>query len=119
VHQFGRAHHAAAEMLADRLVPEADAEQRAPLRRAGGDQIERDAGLVRRAGAGRDQERLRARGQRLGHGDRVVAHDLDRHAQLLEIMDEVPGEAVIIVEDEDHGRARNKIAGARHRLSPP
>jgi hypothetical protein len=31
-----------------------------------------------------------------------IAH-LDRRAQLHQVVDEVPGEAVVVVDDEDHG----------------
>ena len=58
VHQARRADDLAAEILPDRLMAEADAEQGPAGIGGGGDEIERDAGLVRRAGAGRDQERL-------------------------------------------------------------
>ena len=58
VHRRRRADDLAAERLADRLVAEADAEDR-DLARSGGDQVEADAGLVRRAGAGRQHDRLR------------------------------------------------------------
>ena len=76
MHQMA-ALHPAAEMLADRLVAEADAEQRTALGGAGGDEVERDAGVVGGLRPGRDQERLRARRQRLTGGDGVVADDLD------------------------------------------
>ena len=64
VHQRRRAHHRAAIGLADRLVAEADAEDR---HASGGllDQVEADPGLVRRAGAGRQHDRLRLAGERL------------------------------------------------------
>ncbi len=41
-------------------------------------------------------------GERFGRGDRVVAHHLHLGAQLHHVMDQVPGEAVVIVDDEDH-----------------
>ena len=44
VHRRRRPVDAPAEVAADRLVAEADAEQRPPCRGAGGDQVERDAG---------------------------------------------------------------------------
>src|SRR5690606_20057967 len=51
MHRRRRALDPAAEGFGDRLVAEADAEQRPPRRRAGRDERERDAGLARRAGA--------------------------------------------------------------------
>jgi hypothetical protein len=59
VHQPA-AHHLAAEILSDRLVAEAHAEQRLARIRAGADEIEADPRLVGRAGAGRQEKRLRA-----------------------------------------------------------
>ena len=37
--------------------------------------------------------------------DRVVAMDVDVGAQLAEILDEVPGEAVVVVDHQQHGAA--------------
>ena len=51
VHRRGRAHHLAAEGIADRLMAEADAEDR-DLAGSRGDEIEADAGLFGRARAG-------------------------------------------------------------------
>ena len=99
------AHHSPAKMLADRLMPQAHAEQWLGGVGTGGDQIEADPGLVRGARAGRNQKTLRAAGQRLCSGQRIVAHHLDPGAQLHQIVDQVPGEAVVIVDDQDHGAA--------------
>jgi len=51
VHRRRRAHHVAAEGLADRLQTETDAEQR-DRGLSFLDEVETDAGFVRRAGAG-------------------------------------------------------------------
>ncbi len=82
-------HHRSAEMLADRLMAEADAEQRLAQIGAGGDGIEADPGLVGRAGAGRDQKGLGIAGDGVARGERVVAHHLHIGAQLHQIMDQV------------------------------
>src|SRR3546814_5248772 len=60
-------------------------------------------GLVGRAGTGRDENRPGAACQRLDRGQRIVALDAHFGPQLDQIMDEVEGEAVVIVDDEDHG----------------
>src|SRR3546814_11726020 len=65
--------HRAAEMLADRLMAEADAEQRPIGIGAGGDAVEADPRLIGGAGAGRDEDGVGAGRQRLGRGTRVVA----------------------------------------------
>ena len=102
VHQPA-AHHIPAEMLPDRLMAKADAKQRLARFGTGRDEIKADTRLVGRAGAGRDEEGLRARGDRLPRRNRIVAHDLNLGPQLHQVVDKVPGKAVIIVDDEDHG----------------
>src|SRR5579859_1458896 len=102
MHELARPSDGTAEALPDRLMAEADAEQRLAGRRTGRDQIKADARFVGGAGAGGDQEGLRTTRHRLADTDGVVANHLDGGTQLLEVMDEVPGEAVVIVDDEDH-----------------
>ena len=91
----------AAERLADRLVAQADAEDRhAPGQPA--DRLHRDAGLV---------GGLRARARSPGGSGRsastpatsigVVAAHLHLGAQLPEVLDEVVGEAVVVVDHDD------------------
>ena len=77
---------------------------------AGGDQIEADPRLVGRARAGRDEEASRAACQRLPGGQRIVARDLNLGAQLHQVMDQVEGEAVVIVDDQDHGLVSAAVA---------
>ena len=101
MHRHRRAHHVAAEGLADRLLAEADAEHRNG-RRGLVDQIEADAGLVRRAGAGREHDRVRIGGDHVARGHLVVAMHGDLRPQLAEIVDEVEGEAVVIVDQDNH-----------------
>src|SRR6185295_7977862 len=55
MHRNRRAHDLAAEGLADRLMAEADAKDR-DGRRCLADQVEADAGVVWRAGAGREHD---------------------------------------------------------------
>ncbi len=97
----------AAEMLADRLMPKTYAEQRATRFGTCGNEVEADSGFVRRTGTGGDQDRVGAGGERVSCGQRVVALDAHVDPQLDQIMNEVEGEAVIIVDDEDHGLGRN------------
>ena len=75
------AHDLSAEMLADRLVPQAHAQQRQARIGAGRNQIEADAGLVRCAGAGRKNDSRRVQGKRLVHTEHVIASDLNLAAQ--------------------------------------
>ncbi len=60
VHRVGRPHHVAPESLADRLMAEADAEDRRRAAR-GAHEVEADAGFVRRAGTGRQHDQRPAR----------------------------------------------------------
>src|SRR3546814_16170072 len=74
VHQMAALDNAA-EMLADRLMAEADAEQRAPRVGAGGDEVDTDASVIGRAGAWRDKERVSDGAKGLCSGERVVAFE--------------------------------------------
>ena len=102
MHQALGADDVAAEGLADRLVAEAHAQDR-QIGRGGRDQLQADAGLIRRAGTGREQHRFGLEGEGLGGGERIVADHARLGPQLVQIVDEVVGEAVIIIDDEDHG----------------
>ena len=85
----------------ERLVAEADAEHRrarfgeCPDRGAG------DSGLGRRAGPGRDDHAVRAAREQLVDAGRVVAHNVDLRAELAQVLDEVVGERVVVVDDQD------------------
>src|SRR5215468_6375959 len=94
VHGRGAADDRAAEGLPDGLMPEADAEHGNP---AGGllDEIEADAGLVRRARTGREDDALRRHGHRLVDGEGVVALDRQAGTQFTQKVVEVVGEAVV------------------------
>src|ERR1700730_4904678 len=96
VHGNRGAHHVAAISGTDRLMPEADAENRhavaEPL-----DEFERNTGLVRGAGTGGNHDRVGARlGKRI-NGDLFVAMHFDLGPEHANGMHEIPGEAVIII----------------------
>ena len=113
VHQALGADHLAAHGLADRLVAEADAEDRQVVRRA------------RRSAPGRC--RLRSGVQ--GPGDSTTASGRSAsascavsaslrwttrlRAQLVQVVDEVVGEAVVVIDDQDHAAAFRKRAFRR------
>ena len=94
-------HGAAAERLDQRLVAEADPQHRRPRLGEGADRLDRDAGLGRRAGAGRDDEAVGAAPEQLVDRGAVVADHLDLRPQLAQVLDQVVGEAVVVVDDED------------------
>ena len=97
VHHALRANDLPAERLADRLVAEAYAQDRNPSGEAL-DQRHRNPGLAGRARPGRDDDLFRLPRRDLLESERVVAMDVNVRAQLAEILDEVVGEAVVVVD---------------------
>src|SRR5579871_5874195 len=112
VHRLTGAHDLAAEGLSDRLMAEADAENRGGFARSP-HEVEADACLIRRAWARREHDRLGSLRQRLLHADLVVAPDRHLRAELAEIVHEVEREAVIIV---DEGDALHSLSGRVERV---
>src|SRR5262245_45319575 len=101
VHQARGAHHLAAVRLAQSLVPEAHPQDR-HLARERQDRRLADPGVARLAGPGRDHEPVeRLRRQRLDR-DRVVAVHLELGPQRPQVLDEVVGERIVVVDDGDH-----------------
>ena len=66
------------------------------------DQIDADAGVVRRAGARGEHDGVRPLGHDVGGAAGIVADHLDGRTQLSQIMEEVVGEAVIIIDEDEH-----------------
>jgi len=91
MHDERAAHHVTAKGRTDGLMTETDAENR----NFSGevlDRRDRDAGLLRRTGSGRDDDAGGLKNFYLGQGDLVVAMDLNSFSQLAEILDDVEGE---------------------------
>ena len=105
VHEARRAHDLAAERRADRLVAEADAEDR-QLAGEGLDRGDAHARLGRRARARRQDQRRRRQGSDAGDVDLVVAEHLHVGAELAEVLHQVEGEAVVVVDHQQHGGLR-------------
>ena len=101
VHRNRRPDHAAAKSLADGLVAEADAKDR-NVRGGALDQIEADAGLVGRAWTGRQHDGVGVAREHVIDADLIIAMDIDLRPQAAQVMDEVEGEAVIVVDQQDH-----------------
>ena len=97
MHRVRRPDDAAAERLADRLVPEADAEQRHPARRLA-HQLEADAGAVGVAGTRRQDDPLRRHGDRLGRGERVVAAHDEARPEAADEVEKIVGKAVVVID---------------------
>src|SRR5262245_14078709 len=101
VHQGRRTHDATAINLTDGLVAEAAAEDR-HARPGVFDQLEANPGAVGIARSGRKHDRLGSFRQDLIHGDLVVAIDSRGGAQFAEEMDEIVGEAVVVIDQREH-----------------
>src|SRR5690606_22353092 len=91
----------AAVGLADALVPEAHAEDRNPAAEALDDR-HRDPRLVGRARPGRDHDLRGREALDLVEADLIVAVNAHVLAELAEILHEVVGERVVIVDHEEH-----------------
>src|SRR5262245_13006660 len=95
------AHDLAAECLSDRLVAKADTEDRC-ARRSPRDEVEANSGFVWRAWAGRQHDGFGLQRHHVCDGNFVVAVHDDVRAEPSQIVEEVEGEAVIIVDQDDH-----------------
>src|SRR3954467_9084345 len=101
VHETVGSHNTAAKRFSYGLVAQADAEQGYASRR-GADEGNGDACFTWGTRTGRDHDGGRLQGQYLCHRQSVVAIDHRIGAQLTGVLDQVIGEAVVIVEDEEH-----------------
>src|SRR5215212_8666872 len=114
------AHDLAAERLGERLVAEADPQRRHPGLGEAPHRLDRDARLVGCARARRDDHAVPLALEQLADGRRVVAHGLDLRPQLTQVLDEVVGEGVVVVDHEDarHGHSRCLAASSIARTTP-
>src|SRR5205814_4965846 len=87
--------------LADALVAEADAEDRGAAGKMA-DGIDADAGLTGGAWPGRDDDPLGRHLVDVLDSDLVVAKHLDSRAELAQVLVEVVGEAVVVVDEKKH-----------------
>jgi len=87
------------------------------------DQFNADPGFVRRARPRRDDDSLRSHRFYFFHRDLIVASDLDLRSELANVLDEVVGERIVVVENENQGtllRMRlHQEAGARDQGQGP
>ena len=114
MHHLIGAGNPSAERLGDRLMAEAHAEDRKPAGR-GAHQWQGDAGAIGVAWPWREHDRVGRQGDRVLNSQGVVAIDRSLCAKLAQIVDDVPGEAVVIVDDEQHGAP----GSADYRNRPP
>src|SRR5919204_5559341 len=97
-------------------MPEADAEDRRVLAQPAND-VQRHARVVRGAGTGRDDDALGRERRHALRVDGVVAHHAQLGAELTQVLHEVVGERVVVVDDEDHARGP-AVAMRRARMRP-
>jgi hypothetical protein len=89
-----------------RSLAEADSQDRDPTLGEGADEIVRKTRFFRRTRTGRNQHPLGFQREGGFDGDLVVAMDLHLHVHLAQILDEVVGEGIVVVDDQQHGRKR-------------
>jgi hypothetical protein len=75
--------------------------------------FEADSRFLGGAGSGAENDALRGHGLNLFHRDRIVSVDDHVGSQLAQVLNEVEGEAVVVVDDEDHGELGHKIPPRR------
>src|SRR4051794_3316639 len=102
----------AAERLRHRLVAEADAQYRHAGLRQRRDRGHRHARLAGRARTRRDDRLVRRPLDQLVHRRHVVAHHVEVGTKLAQVLDEVVGERVVVVEHEDAHQAQSACAQA-------
>ncbi len=101
VHEAVGPDDVSSEVLADGLVAEADAED-GDLAGEGFDHGDGDAGFGGRAGAGGDEHAFGLEGDGFFYGDLVVSEDALLDAESTEVLDEVEGEGIVVVDDKQH-----------------
>ncbi|OIQ81222.1 hypothetical protein GALL_370030 [mine drainage metagenome] len=101
MHQLLRMHDFAAESLADALVTKADTEN-GDLAGEGVNQRHGNAGLVRRARPRRNHDMARRQFRYLFQRDLVVAKHAHVLPQFGQVLHQVVGERVVIVQHQEH-----------------
>src|SRR6266853_3352241 len=103
VDDFPRMHDLAAESLADRLMAETHAQDRDPAGKLAY-RGERDPGFRGSAGPRRNDDACRYHRGDVPRRDLVVAEHPDLCAQLAQILHQIPGEGIVVVDHQDHAR---------------
>src|SRR5690348_5967659 len=88
MHEFGSAYHVATESFPDRLVSQANTEQR-DLASTMANKFHADAGILWSAGPGRNQNSFRAHPLDFGNRDLIVVPYHHVRAQFTQILDQV------------------------------
>lgn len=104
MHQMRRATDFRAESRADGLMSQANPENRNFAGKMP-DQFDADACILRRTRPGRNYDALGPEIFKFADRDLVVAANLNLGAEFSEILDQVVGKGIVIVENEDHNGA--------------
>jgi len=103
VHQPRGVHDGAAEAGGQRLVAEAHAEQRS-LAEGVPDELHRQPGVFRSTGSGADHHVGRVQRVAACEVDPIVPDHVDVGAEHHQRLGQVPGEGVVVVDDQQHDR---------------
>ncbi len=101
VHQSSGTDDFAAENVAHALVAEADAKHRKAWTK-GSDDVIGDASFIWGARAWRDADAFGMEGLNFGEGDLVVAFDEQIGTEFAEVLDQIVGERVVVIDDQQH-----------------
>jgi hypothetical protein len=104
VHEVAGADDATSEGLADGLMTEAYAQHWNPSREVA-NQFDADAGLAGRAGSGRNDNAFWTHRFYLLHRDLVVAADFNFLTQFADVLDQVVGKGIVVIEYENQAPA--------------
>ena len=102
VHHLARTHHITAKRLADGLVAQAHAEDR-QLAGEVFDGFKGHARFARRTRARRNHNALRVQRGDFGDGQFVVAHHLDLGTEFAQVLHNVVGKGIVVINHQQHG----------------
>src|SRR5258708_754135 len=103
VDDSARMHDLAPESLADRLMTEAHAQYRDPAGKLAY-RRERDPRFGGSAGPGGNDDPFRSHRSDVRRRDLVVAKHFDVGAELAQILHQIPGEGIVVVDHQNHKR---------------
>src|SRR5258708_1922178 len=112
MHDVSGAHHTASKGFSDCLMSQTNAEHRYFAGEVA-DQVDADSSFMRRARARRNHDALRAHRLGIGYRNLIVAANLDLGSQFAEILDQVIGKRIVVIEYEDQASSPSS-----NRLSP-
>src|SRR6478736_8238883 len=101
MHELFGPYNISAERRTNRLMSQTNTQNRT-LAGKMPDQINTDAGHLRRAWAGRNKNMAGLHGLHVQWRDLIVTPDLNFLAELSQILDQVVGKRIVVVEDEHH-----------------